>query len=651
MDRNHLQCPVCMDLHYLPPEGIPGLKSDFKVSKMTEFLKLVKDGQGECEQCVVCLQQGKGSQSTHFCTVCRLHLCSKCTQIHNDNPLFRGHSTTLKTDAQSSLMCAEHTLRNAQHYCSKCKQAVCSVCILTRHDNHDVIECDSLQRQRINDLQAALQSRIDLMRNSLKEMEKLDVILNVNYVQSRECIEQTRTKLVQQIDKKCIKALSSLTEAETEQQNTCMAQKDKCMEMLGELQSFQTFMEGLLSDDENHVFYPGLPQVVQNLEDTLRRDPPKVPHSLKISTQFQPNFEVAVGKLVKIEVLQNKLFPSLEETGAEALMKPQSTSQHSCTSSTLRVAKKSKGKSSKSIFSKLGSKLSVRKKTHCDHCHDNTKYYTCHSRGPSSTSMGRSQSEQSLNVNSCRNSLQTKTQGHKNAPKVGDGDVPEEDPKKYVQNLTMSKSPQPSAPLYPDVFEEEDSGMCESSDSSDLNTTDVDSSASEPDNQFQSAESLNAGSISNNGSGSARPGEVREGTISMSGSAVSTLTMCVSDMLEPAYSDEDDDDAGALLKKEKSAQENAVRKTSSCSQKSSAPSSQNCVHHASSQSSSPALNRQRSESTPSSVGSSNSSSSCCVSMIQTRRVSNDHSWRNQSLSGLLLGEFFDQLSNRNSFRY
>lgn len=627
-----LQCPTCREYCDLPPEGISGLKSDFKVSKMAELMKHVQRRQGEVAKCGICELKGMESKSTHFCGSCTLNFCHDCTRIHNENPLFRGHSATPTTDTDSTLSCKTHPLSTSQHYCEECKMAVCAMCILTEHRHHNVIECSVLQRQKFQKLQKPIQSNIDHLQKTLRDLQMLETDMTVCYDQSRQCISQTRNKLLKRIDEKCAIMFSSLAKVETEQRAEFLEQKETIETSLAELQSLREFSSGLLDDTEKS-FYPGLHKVVKDMEAASKYKLPKITKTVKCAHQFKPDFDLNFGELVEIDLIDNKLD---EDTVNSTIVKPKKASPDTVSLSHSKVdsqacscsgtTPKSSSKSRFSLFKlgKFSSKSKDPKPRCCKICE--SKPCLCEKRSSKSQSGGIVSSTREKRTRTVSDCVTSRVDSH---TQLRETDLPLEDLKKKVSTSLQTSSPVvPSAPPLPDddadaddnpdrddVFD--DSGVCDSSDASDREAGVF---FLEIDEELKSKSESELKKLDSN------------------------PELCTSDQCAPMCLSDEIDEIDEIPKIAETKQtgvkdidspmESSQESVPCSSSHSSAGSSRS-----SSLSSSPALSRHRSGSAPLSLG---------LPFGSRKHGYMASGARSQSLSGLLLGQVVDHLSRAQS---
>lgn len=106
-----IPCPTCREMTPLPDNGISGLRTDFKVAKITDLLlRVASRGSSETMiTCNICQTVSRYEPATFHCKDCSKHFCDSCIYRHKNTELFDSHIVReLRTDKLSKNTCSDH---------------------------------------------------------------------------------------------------------------------------------------------------------------------------------------------------------------------------------------------------------------------------------------------------------------------------------------------------------------------------------------------------------------------------------------------------------------------------------------------------------------------------------------------------------------
>ena len=93
-----IRCPVCRDVTQIPPNGIAGLRNDFKVNKIKVAMqKNKKLNRRRNNTCNPCATRNKTVHAEVYCVECNTNYCQKCMRVHSKNAAFTGHTVIDKS--------------------------------------------------------------------------------------------------------------------------------------------------------------------------------------------------------------------------------------------------------------------------------------------------------------------------------------------------------------------------------------------------------------------------------------------------------------------------------------------------------------------------------------------------------------------------
>ncbi|KAI8508993.1 hypothetical protein Bbelb_128410 [Branchiostoma belcheri] len=234
-----LECPICRIPVSLPDQGVDGLKTNFYVNNLLDFVA-AKKGAEPGVPCQVCEGNMEGSKS--WCADCAVLLCESCTAMHRKIPGTRDHELvpqdvmTAKDGAdrfQRKRHCDKHSKYELEFYCESCQALVCTACTVIDHrpgKGHNPVEIATVAQKKKEKLQELLQDmdpRLKEVQASIDEVDKnmsklipskeaATTQAKAYFRQLADLLEKREEEILRQIDEQCRadgKALQTKKEA------------------------------------------------------------------------------------------------------------------------------------------------------------------------------------------------------------------------------------------------------------------------------------------------------------------------------------------------------------------------------------------------------------------------------------------------------
>ena len=217
-------CPTCREMTALSNQGLNGLKTDFKISKIIDFLahnsakKLV---------CDVCRTVRQDSEAAFFCRDCNKHFCVECIFRHRNTEVFDGHVVKdLSTDKLTKAVCKEHEkeLEPLKYFCQSCESPVCGLCAMTEHMLHNLTDLDQGKARhnrvkKLKGLKDKVESQIKQIDIFLGKLEGFNTSLSSSYKDTEGKIKARAAEIVarvQQQEKGLLESLKQQYEGKTD---------------------------------------------------------------------------------------------------------------------------------------------------------------------------------------------------------------------------------------------------------------------------------------------------------------------------------------------------------------------------------------------------------------------------------------------------
>ncbi|XP_019645776.1 PREDICTED: tripartite motif-containing protein 2-like [Branchiostoma belcheri] len=234
-----LECSICRIPVSLLEQGVDGLKTNFYVNNLLDFVA-AKKGAEPGVPCQVCEGNVEGSKS--WCADCGVLLCESCTAMHRKIPGTRDHELvpqdvmTAKDGAdrfQRKRHCDKHKNQELVFYCESCNALVCTACTVIDHrpgKDHNPVEITTIAQKKKEKLQELLQDmdpRLKEVQASIDEVDKnmsklipskeeATTQAKAYFRQLADLLEKREEEILRQIDEQCRadgKALQAKKEA------------------------------------------------------------------------------------------------------------------------------------------------------------------------------------------------------------------------------------------------------------------------------------------------------------------------------------------------------------------------------------------------------------------------------------------------------
>ena len=251
-EQSLLDCPNCRHTTVLPPQGVKGLRPDFRMHHLFEIRDaLTKAKEPEKTQCENC----KKPTATRFCRDCGKFLCDRCTELHQLWDEFTNHQIVPISDLQSEaaslipptkgkvMPCKKHPENLLKIYCETCNELICIDCTIRLHQGHqyDLIS-DTFPKHKqelVNQLEPVKHhlatvnqalSNFDARSQEIHDQRAaIQADIHKEIDQLHQALEQRRTELIGQLDQLTQHKLKSLA-AQRDQVELLHTQLASCLE-------------------------------------------------------------------------------------------------------------------------------------------------------------------------------------------------------------------------------------------------------------------------------------------------------------------------------------------------------------------------------------------------------------------------------------
>ncbi|KAJ8032305.1 E3 ubiquitin-protein ligase TRIM56 [Holothuria leucospilota] len=203
-----ITCPECRAEFEVPAEGLNGLKTDFYIKNIIEYIQLQKSLEdGQLRECCDCLKTVK---VTAYCFKCNDFLCKECHSSHMTKKILRDHKQhTLSLEEINSKnmtleklialketpRCQRHSENLSQLCCRTCSNLpICMTCIYGSHENHKIKDVNILATEEKEKLGKELRKLNQCKERVDKISETVDKVNRnlINNIKEKKERYQTR---------------------------------------------------------------------------------------------------------------------------------------------------------------------------------------------------------------------------------------------------------------------------------------------------------------------------------------------------------------------------------------------------------------------------------------------------------------------------
>ncbi|ELU17596.1 hypothetical protein CAPTEDRAFT_226007 [Capitella teleta] len=167
-----IQCPVCRKITKCEIISLLTRPSDVQENSR----KVSQPGESS-QECDVCAFKMKTVESDYYCSKCMLNMCTNCNNIHDQQNIFRSHTSVHISNKETiTLYCETHNKLQMIYFCSDCYVPVCTVCVLqthASHQNHKLFEALAMRRENLKTLLNSLWPKLNKLDIQVQKLLKL----------------------------------------------------------------------------------------------------------------------------------------------------------------------------------------------------------------------------------------------------------------------------------------------------------------------------------------------------------------------------------------------------------------------------------------------------------------------------------------------
>ncbi len=306
--QGKLPCPTCRELTALPPNGVPGLRHDFKVKKMEEMFRTVnlQERRKSSQMCDACRSQKKQVTAKWLCTNCSKLYCQTCIVKHNNNPVFMSHQVVDKGTGSDSgdVYCKVHQSELAKFFCGNCETVICTLCIINQHEGHNITELTSVYKKHqddIKNLQVNVESKLARLKAKGTEMEKLRHLNLKSCQQAEGAIKEKTLEMIEAIKAEEEVMLRELRKKRDEKLQKIMLELDSVNFMVAKAHSLTDFASSTVKKNSIRlVAIHG--ELIQRMKTVVELDS-AIPdsHIQSILTFLPSRNDIKLGRIDEIQ--------------------------------------------------------------------------------------------------------------------------------------------------------------------------------------------------------------------------------------------------------------------------------------------------------------------------------------------------------------
>lgn len=255
-----LPCPTCREVTPLTNQGLNGLKTDFKISKITDFLQYVKV---KAQLCDICRTVKQDSSASFFCRDCNKHFCDDCIFRHKNTEVFDNHLVKeLASDKPMKSVCKEHDkeMEQLRYFCQSCETPICGLCAMTEHMLHNLTDLDTGKARfdrvkKLRILRDKVGAKIEMINTFLEKLKGFEGSLKTSHKDTQIKIRERATEMIAHIKQEEKALLESLAQQYTGKMDGIRAETINLTDFHGQLVTLHKSAEKAIDTDEEGAFF------------------------------------------------------------------------------------------------------------------------------------------------------------------------------------------------------------------------------------------------------------------------------------------------------------------------------------------------------------------------------------------------------------
>jgi len=179
-------CPLCKQVFSIPSGGVRDLPDNSFIHQLLQVNSVrptITTGVQESDRpisCEWCSDNEAAVKATSYCIECDQHICDRCSMTHKKAKVSRYHQVVSSADIPSSKeksklavsYCDQHTDEQNRLYCYDCKMVMCHKCV-NKHNQHKLSDVNESAETLLKQL------KVDVHKVSANALYKLEKIKQI----------------------------------------------------------------------------------------------------------------------------------------------------------------------------------------------------------------------------------------------------------------------------------------------------------------------------------------------------------------------------------------------------------------------------------------------------------------------------------------
>eukprot|EP00116_Pleurobrachia_bachei_P002068 sb/3462330/ len=240
-----LRCPVCRREALIPGGTILGFKTNLRIMKLLQMVKMRGEHKLGLLTCVGC-----DLLSKYHCIECQENYCQRHADFHERSRATCDHHLVLIEDVLESHQafqmlhkrhyCLTHPKELVSLFCNDCEKAVCPRCAIGHHKSHDVVSIEEVYEHikvKMEELKKRTETKIYNLKQSIVKIKNADRESDVESLAAKRKIQEMTERCINYLKEReefINSVFSNWTEAEI------VAIEDQMIDKLEELSAIET---------------------------------------------------------------------------------------------------------------------------------------------------------------------------------------------------------------------------------------------------------------------------------------------------------------------------------------------------------------------------------------------------------------------------
>lgn len=270
-----LRCPVCRREALIPGGTILGFKTNLRIMKLLQMVKMRGEHKLGLLTCVGC-----DLLSKYHCIECQENYCQRHSDFHERSRATCDHHLVLIEDVLESHQafqmlhkrhyCLTHPKELVSLFCNDCEKAVCPRCAIGHHKSHDVVSIEEVYEHikvKMEELKKRTETKIYNLKQSIVKIKNADRESDVESLAAKRKIQEMTERCINYLKEREMELVKQVNQRCSSNEDVMKIQLTQIEENLTNLNEGQEFINSAFSNWTEAEIVAIEDQMIDKLEE------------------------------------------------------------------------------------------------------------------------------------------------------------------------------------------------------------------------------------------------------------------------------------------------------------------------------------------------------------------------------------------------